>query len=104
VLFTHLQTLDPPLYLLQHSIASRMATQRDFEHNQIFLKACVLLDDLRLMTVLIVTYYSSPSPPASPSVGRGCVNTFFYVVIFVKNNLQTAFISLREDYANNALR
>jgi hypothetical protein len=47
--FTHLQTLGgPSLYSLQYTklscIASRMATQRDVEHNQMFLNACVQVD------------------------------------------------------------
>jgi hypothetical protein len=76
------------------------------QYNQMFLNACVLLDGLCLMTVLIVTHYSSPGPSVSQSAGRGCVNTFFSVVIFVKNHLGTVLkvLNLTEDYPSNALR
>jgi hypothetical protein len=39
-------TLSPPVRTKLSCIASRMATQRDVEYNQIFLNACVLLDCL----------------------------------------------------------
>jgi hypothetical protein len=38
------------------------------------------------MTVLIVTYYSSPGPSASQSAGRGYVNPFFCVAVLVENH------------------
>jgi hypothetical protein len=57
--FTHARaiTLSPLARIKLSCIASTMATQQDVEYNQIFLNACVLLDGLRLMTVLIVTHY-----------------------------------------------
>jgi hypothetical protein len=39
-------TLSPPVRTKLSCIASRMATQRDVEYNQMFLNACVLLDAL----------------------------------------------------------
>jgi hypothetical protein len=70
-----------------------------------FLDACVLLDGLRLMTVLIVTYYFSPGPSESRSVGRGCVS-FFGAVLLLKNHPRTVLKSPNhtEDYPSNALR
>lgn len=110
MMILHLQTLEfrvvtlsPPVHT--SCIASKMATQRDVEYNQTFLNTCVLLDGPWLMTVLIVTHYSSPGPSASQSAGQGCVNPFFCVVILVKNHPGTALISSNrmEDLPSNAL-
>ena len=94
---------------LSHLTTSGMAIQQNVEFNQMSLNACVLLDDLSLMTVLIVTHYSSSGPSASQSTGRVLVNPFFYVVILVKNNSGTAVKSPNhtEDYPldwSNTLR
>jgi hypothetical protein len=100
----------PPIRTKLPCIVSRMATQRDLEYNQIFLNACVLLDSLRIMTVLIVTHYSSPGPSTSQNAGRGFVNPFFCVYILVKNNHGTALKSPNRtedyplNYPRNALR
>ena len=97
-----------PQYTVIHRIASRMATGRGVQYNQMFPNACVLLNGL--MAVLIVTHYSSPGPPASQSAGRVCVNPFFCVVILVKNNSGTALKSRNPtednplDCPSNALR
>ena len=76
-----LQTLEPSLSFQYKLNSSRMTTgtQRDVEYKQMSLNACVLLDGLWPMAVLITTHYSSPGPSASQSVGRRCVNTFFWV-------------------------
>ena len=39
-------TLSPPILTKLSCIASRMATERDVEYNQMILNACVLLDGL----------------------------------------------------------
>ena len=69
--FSHSQTLDPLLRTPspQHShpvptnlrfTASKMATPRDAEYNQISLNTCVLLDDLSVVTGII-------TPPITPA-------------------------------------
>ena len=71
-----------------------MAAQQDFDSNQMFLNACVLLDGLWpiTVTVLIVTHYSSSGPSASQNTGQGCVN-FFVVVLLLKNHPYTVLKS-----------
>ena len=97
----------PPLHTNFSYIASRMATKRNMEHSQ---NTCVLLDGLLLMSVLIVTHYSSSGHSASQSEGRGCVNPFFCVVVLAKNYPGTALDSLNRtedhplDYRRNASR
>ena len=81
-----------------------MANQQDFDSNQTFLNACVLLDGLWLITVLIVTHYSSSGPSASQNAERGCVN-FFAVVLLLNNHSRTVLKSPNrtEDNPSNAL-
>ena len=57
-------------------IASRMATERDVEYNQV--DACVLLDGPQLITSnRDPTRNSSQDPSTSQSAGQECVNPFF---------------------------
>ena len=96
-------TLSPSLNAKLSCTASRMATQRDVEHNQMLLNACVQLDGPWLMTVPKVTHYYSPGPSESQSARQRCVNPFFCVMIFVKNHPGTALKSpsRTEDYPLN---
>ena len=81
-----------------------MATQQHFDSNEIFLNACVLLDGLCLITVLIVTHYSSPGPSASQNTGQACVN-FFVVVLLLRDHPYTVLKSPNptENYLSNTL-
>ena len=81
-----------------------MATQQHFDSNEIFLNACVLLDGLWPITVLIVTRYSSPGRSASQNTGQACVN-FFVVVLLLKNHPYTVLKSPNHtgNYLSNTL-
>ena len=81
-----------------------MATQQDFDSNQMLMNACVLLDGLWPITVLIVTHYSSPGPSASQNTGQRCIN-FFVVVLLLKNHPYTVLKSPNrtENYLSNTL-
>ena len=86
----------------QHTLA--MATQKDFDYSQVFLNACVLLDGLCPIIVLILTHYSSPGPSASQNTGQACVN-FFVVVLLLKDHPYTVLKSPNptEIYLTNTL-
>jgi hypothetical protein len=77
-----------------------MTTERGVEYNQMFLNACVQLDGLCLMTVLMVTQPRSLGiAKHRTSVGQ----SILCLVTSVKNHLETALKS-PDRMANNALR
>jgi hypothetical protein len=88
----------PPVHTKFFCLTGRMATQRDVEFNQIFLDACVLLDDLWLKNVLIATHYSSPGSSASQSAGRGCVNSFVVLRSDVAQELSSNSSQIAESH------